>query len=223
MGQKVNPNGFRYGITKDRVANWNGNKKQFVANVIEDSKIRDFIEGFVRQYQIGKVDIIRDAENNVNLKLHSAKPGVILGEGGKTVKELIVKVQKAVKNKNLKLTIDVVAIDKPELNARLVAEDIATQLENRGSFRRAQKMVIRNSLRAGAVGIKTQVSGRLNGADMARAEGYTEGEMKLHTLRQNVDYAKATARTTYGAIGIKVWISLGEILEGDKNASTKKN
>ena len=146
----------------------------------------------------------RTQNSEVQVKVFSAKPGVILGEGGKNLEKLTKDVKKHTRNRDLKLTINVVAIEKPEINAKLIAEDIAIKLENRGSFRSAQKQAIRFALKNGAKGIKTSVSGRLNGVDMARTEGYTEGEMKLHTLRQNVDYATATARTTYGALGIKV-------------------
>ena len=214
MGQKVNPNGFRYGITKKHEATWYADKNEYAKFLLEDSKIRKYVEKFVRKYSIGKVEILRNQNGQVSLKIFTAKPGVILGEGGKNAQSFSKDIQKFTRNKKLNLNLEVVSINKPELNARLVAEDIAIKLENRGSFRAAQKFAIRSALRAGAKGIKTQVSGRLNGADMARAEGYTEGEMKLHTLRQDVEYAKATARTTYGAIGVKVWISKGEILEG---------
>ncbi len=216
MGQKVNPNGFRYGITKKHEATWFAGKENFSKFLVEDKKIRDYLEQFVREYAIGNVEILRNQKEEVTVKILTAKPGVVLGDKGANVEKLTVAIQKATKNKKLKLNIDVSVIEKPELNARLVAEEIAIKLENRGSFRAAQKWSIRSALRSGAKGIKTQVSGRLNGADMARSEGYTEGEMKLHTLRQNVDFAKATARTTYGAIGIKVWISKGEILDGGK-------
>ncbi|MGY6171912.1 30S ribosomal protein S3 [Candidatus Mycoplasma pogonae] len=216
MGQKVNPNGFRFGITRKHNATWFATKANFAANLLEDVKIREYVEKFVREYQIGNVEIQRDQNNRVTLTIHTAKPGVILGQGGENVKKMTLAIQKFTKNKKLDLKIDVREIAHPELNARLVAEQIAMRLENRGAFRQAQKFAIRNALKAGAKGIKTQVSGRLNGVDMARTEGYTEGEMKLHTLRQNVDYAQATARTTYGALGIKVWISLGEVKEGDK-------
>ena len=216
MGQKINPNGFRFGITKKHNATWFANKADFGTFLLEDQKIREFIEPFTREYAIGKVEILRNQEKNVNVKIHSAKPGIILGDGGKNLEVFKKNIQKHTRNRKLDLTVDVVSIDKPELNARLVAEDIAIKLENRGSFRAAQKWAIRAAFKAGAKGIKTQVSGRLNGADMARAEGYTEGEMKLHTLRQDVDYAKSTGRTTYGAIGIKVWISKGELLDGGK-------
>ncbi|MGZ9413205.1 30S ribosomal protein S3 [Mycoplasma sp. 480] len=216
MGQKVNPNGFRYGITKKHNVNWFADKANFATYLLEDVKIREYVEKFVRDYQIGQVEIRRDQNNKVTLTIHTAKPGVVLGQGGENVKKMTTDIQKFVKNKKLNLSIDVVEIQKPELNARLVAEQIAIKLENRGSFRVAQKFGIKVALKAGAKGIKTQVSGRLNGVEMARAEGYSEGEMKLHTLRQNVDYAQATAHTTYGALGVKVWISLGEVKEGDK-------
>ncbi|WP_033160839.1 30S ribosomal protein S3 [[Mycoplasma] collis] len=216
MGQKVNPNGFRYGITKKHEVNWFATKENFATYLLEDVKIREYVEKFVREYQIGKVEIKRDYRNKVILLIHTAKPGLVLGQGGENVKKMVVDIQKFVKNKKLNLSIEVIELSQPELNARLVAEQIAIKIENRGSFRVAQKFAIRNALKAGAKGIKTQVSGRLNGVDMARTEGYNEGEMKLHTIRQNVHYAQATARTTYGALGIKVWISLGEYKEGDK-------
>lgn len=216
MGQKVNPNGFRFGITKKHNVTWFADKADFATFLLEDVKIREYVEKFVREYQIGKVEISRDQNNKVTLTIHTTKPGAVLGQGGENVKTMITNIQKFVKNKNLNLNIEVVELEKPELNARLVAEAIAVKLENRGSFRIAQKFAIRTALKAGAKGVKTQVSGRLNGVEMARAEGYSEGEMKLHTLRQNVDYAQATAHTTYGALGIKVWISLGEVKEGDK-------
>lgn len=214
MGQKVNPNGFRYGITKPQNATWIASKEKFSLFLLEDLKIRDYLEKFVREWQIGYVEIKRTQNEKVTVLIHSAKPGVILGQEGANVKDLIINLQKVTKNKKLDLKIEVINIEKPGLNARLVAEDIAIKLENRAPFRMAQKFAIRNALTSGAKGIKTKVSGRLNGVDMARSEGYQEGEMKLHTLRQNVDYATATARTTYGAIGIKVWISLGDIKEG---------
>ncbi|UWD34295.1 30S ribosomal protein S3 [Mesomycoplasma molare] len=216
MGQKVNPNGFRYGITKKHNVNWFADKSHFSTYLLEDVKIREYVEKFVREYQIGKVEIRRDQNNKVSLIIHTAKPGVVLGQGGENVKKFTTDIQKFVKNKKLNLNIEVIELDKPEINARLVAEQIAIKLENRGSFRVAQKFAIKVALKSGAKGIKTQVSGRLNGVEMARAEGYSEGEMKLHTLRQNVDYAQATAHTTYGALGVKVWISLGEVKEGDK-------
>lgn len=223
MGQKVNPNGFRYGVTKQHNTKWFADKDKFGDYLVEDAKIYKFFDKLVRQYQIGQIQVQRRNDNKVTVLLHTSRPAAILGQEGKNIQELTVKVQKFVKNKNLDLRIQVVELKKPDLSARLLAEMIATKLENRESFRQAQKIAMRAAMKSGAKGIKTMVSGRLNGVDMARSEGYSEGEMRLHTLRQNVDYATATARTTYGAIGVKVWVSLGEILEGEKNASTKKN
>ena len=216
MGQKVNPNGFRFGITKEHNTTWYSDKANFAKLLLEDQKIYGYFDKLVRKYQIGGVKISRNQKNEVTVVLQSAKVGELMGENRSNLDKMTKEIQKLTRNRNLKLTIDVQVIEKPEINAKLIAEDIAIRLENRGSFRTAQKFAIRNALRSGAKGIKTKVSGRLNGADMARAEGYTKGEMKLHTLRQDVDYATATARTTYGAIGIKVWVSKGEILSGGK-------
>ena len=204
MGQKVNPNGFRYGITKEHNTIWYADKKNFAKLLLEDQKIYQYLEQFTREYEIGNMNIKRFQDGKVILYIHTAKPGAVL------VKDI----QKFTRKKKLDLTIEVVTNKKPALSAKLLAEEIAIKLENRGSFRNAQKQAIRDAMKAGAVGIKTKVSGRLNGVDMARSEGYSEGEMKLHTLRQNVDYATATARTTYGAIGVKVWLSLGDVKEG---------
>ena len=213
MGQKVNPNGFRYGITKEHNTIWYADKKNFAKLLLEDQKIYQYLEQFTREYEIGNMNIKRFQDGKVILYIHTAKPGAVLGQEGANVKKLVKDIQKFTRNKKLDLTIEVVAIEKPALSAKLLAEEIAIKLENRGSFRNAQKQAIRDAMKAGAVGIKTKVSGRLNGVDMARSEGYSEGEMKLHTLRQNVDYATATARTTYGAIGVKVWLSLGDVKE----------
>ncbi|UUD35994.1 30S ribosomal protein S3 [Mycoplasmopsis citelli] len=215
MGQKVNPNGFRYGITKAHNSTWYADKANFGTQLVEDAKIYKFFDKYVREYQLGKVNVQRNQKNKVNVVLHTAKPAVVLGSEGKNIQELTLKLKKALKNKNLDVNLQVLELKNPDLNARLLAEMIAQKLENRERFRTAQKIAIRSAMRNGAKGIKTAVSGRLNGVDMARTEGYSEGEMKLHTLRQNVDYATATARTTYGAIGVKVWVSLGEILEGE--------
>ncbi|WP_029905889.1 30S ribosomal protein S3 [Mycoplasmopsis opalescens] len=224
MGQKVNPNGFRYGVTKKHNSVWYSDKTTYGTNLVQAARIYDFFDKLVRQYQIGQVEVKRQQNDKITVFLHTAKKAKILGEGGKNLEAINVELHKYLKNKNLDINLQVVELAYPELNARLAAENIATRLESRESFRIAQKYVINDALKAGAKGIKTLVSGRLNGVDMARSEGYTRGEMKLHTLRQDVDYATATARTTYGAIGVKVWISKGEILEGVKsNATTKKN
>lgn len=224
MGQKVNPNGFRYGVTKSHNTTWFAEKQTFGNYLVQDAKIYKFFDKLVRRYQIGQVEIKRNASNKVTVFIHSAQPAKILGEGGQNITKLTLELQKYLKDRKTELNLQVVLLKEPALNARLAAEAIAQKLENRESFRIAQKIIINEALKAGAKGIKTAVAGRLNGVDMARTEGYSRGEMKLHTLRQNVDFAKAIARTTYGAIGVKVWISKGEILEGDKkHASTKKN
>ncbi|QJG67141.1 30S ribosomal protein S3 [Mycoplasma phocoenae] len=224
MGQKVNPNGFRFGITKEHNTKWYADKANYANLLIQDQKIYNFFDKLVRTYQIGNVKITRDQAGHVNVALFTAKPGSVLGTNGDNVKELTLSLKKAIQDKNLNVNIEVIELKNPDLNARLLAEAIAVKLENRGSFRQAQKFAIRSAMRAGAKGIKTAVSGRLNGVDMARKEGYSEGEMKLHTLRQDVDYATATARTTYGALGVKVWVSLGEKLnKGDADVTTEKN
>ncbi|PAF55401.1 30S ribosomal protein S3 [Mycoplasmopsis agassizii] len=222
MGQKTNPNGFRYGITKNRNSIWHVDKKDFADLLIEDQKIYQFFDKLVRQYQIAKVEIKRNKEK-VNVLVHTAKKGAMLGQDASNIATITTNLQKALRKKNYPIKIDLINLDDANLSARLLAEQIAIDLENRRPFRIAQKFAIRNALKAGAKGIKTSVSGRLNGVDMARTEGYAEGLMKLHTLRQNVDYATATARTTYGAIGVKVWISLGDIYEEGKHATTKEN
>ena len=243
MGQKVNPNGFRYGITKPHNTVWYADKAQFATSLLEDQKIYDFFDKKVREFLIGKVEIQRSQSNDIVVTLYTAKPAAVLGTNGENIKTWNTLLKKFIRNKKANITINVLELKRPDLNARLLAEGIAIKLENRGNFRLAQKFAIRAALKAGARGIKTSVAGRLNGVDMARTEGYTEGEMKLHTLRQNVDYAVTTAKTTYGILGVKVWVSLGEnnskedLLEskeekprrqfnrkgGEKHASTKKN
>ena len=243
MGQKVNPNGFRYGITKPHNTVWYADKAQFATSLLEDQKIYDFFDKKVREFLIGKVEIQRSQSNDIVVTLYTAKPAAVLGTNGENIKTWNTLLKKFIRNKKANITINVLELKRPDLNARLLAEGIAIKLENRVNFRLAQKFAIRAALKAGARGIKTSVAGRLNGVDMARTEGYTEGEMKLHTLRQNVDYAVTTAKTTYGILGVKVWVSLGEnnskedLLEskeekprrqfnrkgGEKHASTEKN
>ncbi|PZW01613.1 30S ribosomal protein S3 [Metamycoplasma auris] len=245
MGQKVNPNGFRYGITKAHNTVWYSDKANFASLLLEDQKIYDFFDKKVREFLIGKVQIRRNQNGAVIVYVFTAKPAAMLGTNGEKIKQMTQNLKRYLKNKSINIAIDVVELKNPDLNARLLAENIAIKLENRGSFRLAQKFAIKAAMKAGAKGIKTSVSGRLNGVDMARTEGYTEGEMKLHTLRQDVDYAVTTAKTTYGILGVKVWVSNGEILEnnavtskveqrverrprfsgkdGEKHASTKEN
>ena len=207
MGQKVNPNGFRFGITREHNAIWYSDKKNFAKYLHEDRRIREYFNKFTREYKIGNIVIKRNQKEEIVVFIHSASPGVILGQGSKNLKEILVNVKKYMKNKHINLKLEIINIEEPDLNAKLVADQIAIGLENRGSFRMLQKFAMRNAFKAGAIGVKTQVAGRLNGVDMARTEGYQQGIMALHTLRQNVDFASTSAHTTYGVIGVKVWIS----------------
>ena len=208
MGQKVNPNGLRLGINKDWEAKWYANGKDFSTILSQDIKIRNFIEKNMTNAGIAKVEIERNAKK-CEVVIHSSKPGVIIGHGGEEIEKLK-KQLSDITSENVQISI--VDIKKADLNAQLVADSIANQITNRASFRMAQKRAIRNAMKAGAKGIKTSVAGRLGGADMARSEHYTEGTIPLHTLRADVDYAVAEADTTFGKIGVKVWIYKGEIL-----------
>ncbi|WP_018659672.1 30S ribosomal protein S3 [Allofustis seminis] len=208
MGQKVNPHGLRVGVIQDWDAKWFANDKDFGDILHEDLAIRNLIDEKLSDASVSRVEIER-AANRVNVSIHTAKPGMVIGKGGSEVD--------ALRNELNHLTgkrvhVNVIEIKKPELDAQLVAENIAEQLENRIAFRRAQKQAIQRTMRAGAEGIRTQVSGRLNGADMARTEGFAEGTVPLHTIRADIDYAHVEADTTYGKLGVKVWISKGEVL-----------
>ena len=208
MGQKVNPNGLRLGINKDWDSKWYANKKDFSKYLANDVKIREYFEKDQKANGISKVQIERNSKRT-EVIVHTAKPGVIIGRGGEQIEAMKKDLSKLV---NEDIQISIVDIKKPDINAQIVADSIAAQIENRASFRMAQKRAIRNAMKAGAKGIKTLVSGRLGGADMARSEGYTEGTIPLHTLRADIDYATAEADTTFGKIGIKVWIYKGEVL-----------
>lgn len=209
MGQKVNPNGLRIGINKDWQAKWYANNTDFSKKLANDVKIREYIEKNLKNASIAKVEIERNAKDKCEVVVHTAKPGVIIGHGGEGIEALKKQISK-VAGEEIQITIK--DIKKADLDAQLVAESIANQITNRASFRMAQKRAIRSAMKAGAKGIKTSVSGRLGGADMARSEGYTEGTIPLHTLRADVDYGFAEADTTFGKIGVKVWIYKGEIL-----------
>ncbi|NLI68824.1 MAG: 30S ribosomal protein S3 [Bacilli bacterium] len=213
MGQKVNPIGFRVGVIRDWESRWYA-EKDYAELLHEDLKIREYLEDKLKNAALSKVEIER-AANRVNITIHTGKPGMVIGKGGSEVEKL----RKALSNLTGKrVHINIVEVKKVDLDAKLVAENIARQLEARISFRRAQKQAIQRAMRAGAKGIKTQVSGRLGGADIARAEHYSEGTVPLHTLRADIDYAHAEADTTYGKLGVKVWINRGEVLpEKTKN------
>ena len=212
MGQKVSPIGLRIGINKDWEANWYASGKDFSKYLENDLKIRKYMTKNLKDAAISKVEIERNGKRT-EVIVHTAKPGVIIGRGG----EEIEKVKKAIsKLVGEDIQISIVDVKKPDIDAALVASSIANQIENRASFRMAQKRAIRNAMKAGAKGIKTLVSGRLGGADIARSEGYSEGTIPLHTLRADIDYAHSKADTTFGKIGVKVWIYKGEILEDKK-------
>ena len=213
MGQKVNPKGYRVGVIKEWDSKWFADKKDFSDLLVEDVKIREFINKHAREAGIADVEIER-AVNNLKITIFTGKPGMVIGRGGAGVEELKNKLEKVAPGK--RIIINVEEIKYQDLSAQLVAENIANQLENRIAFRRAMKQSIQRTMRAGAKGIKTMVSGRVGGADMARSEGYSEGTIPLQTLRANIDYGFAEADTEYGKIGCKVWIYKGEVLPGEK-------
>lgn len=208
MGQKVNPHGLRVGIIKDWDTRWFAGKKDFADYLIEDVKLRDMLKKKLFHAGISRIEIER-AANRVRVNIFTAKPGILIGKGGTGIDSIKNDIEKFTKKSSI---VNVVEVKNPDLEAQLVAENIAAQLERRISFRRAMKQAIQRTMRAGAKGIKTMVSGRLGGADIARSEGYHEGTIPLQTLRADIDYGFAEASTTYGKIGVKVWIYKGEVL-----------
>jgi len=207
VGQKINPIGLRVGVIRDWESKWYADE-DYAELLHEDIKIREYLEDRLKTAAVSSIEIER-AANRVNITIHTGKPGMVIGKGGSEVEAL----RKALNEMTGKrVHINIVEVKKIDLDARLVAENIARQLESRISFRRAQKQAIQRAMRAGAEGIKTQVSGRLGGADMARTEHYSEGTVPLHTLRADIDYAHAEADTTFGKLGVKVWIYRGEVL-----------
>ncbi|AXF56657.1 30S ribosomal protein S3 [Salicibibacter kimchii] len=213
MGQKVNPIGFRIGVIRDWESKWYA-EKEYATLLHEDVKIREYIEERLKDASISSIEIER-AANRVNINIHTAKPGMVIGKGGSEV-EALRKNLNALTGKRVHINIS--EIKQADLDAKLVAENIARQLENRVSFRRAMKQSIQRTMRAGAKGIRTEANGRLGGADMARSESYNEGTVPLHTLRADIDFGTAEADTTYGKIGVKIWIYRGEVLptKGDR-------
>ena len=214
MGQKVHPNGLRVGIIKDWNLRWFAEKKDFGDLLVVDNKIRKLVKKEVFLSGVSKIEIER-ASNRIKVTVFTAKPGMVIGKSGAGVESLKEKIEKMTDKKTI---VNVEEIKNRDVNAQIVAEDIAAQLERRVSFRRAMKQAMGRTMRAGALGIKTAVSGRLGGADMARTEGYKEGNVPLQTLRADIDYGFAEADTTYGKLGIKVWIYKGEVLPGMKEA-----
>ena len=207
MGQKVNPHGLRVGVIKDWDSKWYA-EADFADNLVEDNKIRTYLKEKLYNSGVSRIEIER-ASDRVKVIVHTAEPGVVIGKGGAEIEKLKTEVQKFT---DKKLIVDIKEVKRPDKDAQLVAENIATQLENRVSFRRAMKSTMSRSMKAGAKGIKTSVSGRLGGADMARTEFYSEGTIPLQTLRADIDYGFAEADTTYGKVGVKVWIYKGEVL-----------
>ena len=210
MGQKVNPHGLRVGVIKDWDSRWYARNEKVGDLLVEDNKIRSYLKKTLYSAGIPKIEIERDSAK-VRIYLHCARPGVVIGKGGTEIEKLRQTCEKMMGKTTL---INIVEVRSPDLNAQLVAESIAQQLEKRISFRRAMKMAIGRSMKLGAKGIKTQVSGRLGGAEIARTEQYHEGTIPLQTLRADIDYGFAEAKTTYGRIGVKTWIYRGEVLAG---------
>ncbi len=217
MGQKVHPKGFRIGIIRDWDSNWYADR-DYTDLLHEDYKLRNYIKEHFYTAGISKVEIQRTG-NRVRITIHTAKPGIVIGRGGAEVEKLKVDL---IKMTNKSVNINIQEVKKPELDAQIVAENIAQQLEKRISFRRAMKQTVGRTMRAGAIGIKVAISGRLGGAEIARSEWYSEGKVPLHTLRADVDYGFAEANTTYGKIGIKVWVNRGEIMPEAKQRPKQK-
>jgi small subunit ribosomal protein S3 len=218
MGQKVNPHGIRVGVIKDWDSRWFAKDHLFGDLLVEDKKIRDFIKNAIYAAGIPKIEIERDSAK-IRIFIHCAKPGMVIGRGGQEIDKLRLKIEEMVKKP---VALNIVEVKSPDSNAQLVAESIAAQLEKRVSFRRAMKQAIARTMKIGSKGIKIAVSGRLGGAEIARSEHYHEGTIPLQTLRADIDYGFAEAKTTYGRIGVKVWIYKGEVLSNVKKTPKKE-
>ena len=218
MGQKVSPVGLRIGVNKDWDSKWYS-EKDFATYLHEDIKIRKLLNKELKEAVISKIEI-QKTKDSVTVNVVAARPGVIIGQDGKTVETLTKKITKIVNGRNVKL--NVVEVENPDLDAKVISRWIAEQLENRASFRTAQKKAMQRVVKAGAKGVKTLVSGRLGGADIARSEGYSDGVVPLHTIRADIDYAVSEAHTTYGRLGVKVWICRGEILPEKKTKNVEE-
>ena len=216
MGQKVHPTGIRLGIVKDWTSKWYANTRQFPDLLNTDLEVRDFLKKRLSQASVSRIQIDRPAKN-AHITIHTARPGVVIGKKGEDIDALRKEVAGMM---GIPVHINIEEIRKPELDAQLVAENIAQQLERRIMFRRAMKRSVQNSMRLGAGGIKVNIAGRLNGAEIARSEWYREGRVPLHTLRADIDYGFAQAKTTYGVLGVKVWIFKGEVF-GDQEEAEK--
>lgn len=224
MGQKVNPTGIRLGVIKDHTSVWYADKADYAKKLLNDLEVRNYLEGQLKNASVSRIEIERPAQN-AKITIHTARPGIVIGKKGEDVEKLRATVSDMM---GVPVHINIEEVRKPDLDAALVAQNVAGQLERRVMFRRAMKRAVQNAMRLGAKGIRIQVSGRLGGAEIARTEWYREGRVPLHTLRADIDYATAEAHTTYGVIGVKVWIFKGEILGGleqvraEKKAPAKK-
>ncbi|MET0291062.1 MAG: 30S ribosomal protein S3 [Steroidobacteraceae bacterium] len=212
MGQKVNPVGIRLGITRDWVSKWYAGKKQFPGHIFTDFRVREFLKKRLAEASVSRVHIERAAKK-VNITIHTARPGIVIGKKGEDIEKLRGETAKLLGMTVADVRLNVAEIRKPELDSKLVAEGIAQQIEKRVMFRRAMKRAVMSTMRSGALGMKVRLSGRLNGSEIARTEISREGRVPLHTFRADIDYATAEARTTYGVIGIKVWIFKGEVFD----------
>ena len=212
MGQKVNPVGIRLGITRDWVSKWYAGKKQFAEQIHTDFQVREFLRRKLADASVSKVQIERPARK-INVTIHTARPGIVIGKKGEDIEKLRAETAKLVSLPVADVRLNVAEIRKPELDSTLVAEGIAQQIEKRVMFRRAMKRAVMSTMRSGALGVKVRLSGRLNGAEIARTEWSREGRIPLHTYRADIDYGTAEARTTYGVIGVKVWIFKGEVFD----------
>ena len=218
MGQKINPTGLRVGVIKDWESRWYAKNADFGDMLVEDYNLREWLLTKLAPAGVPKIEIERDA-NRVRINIHCAKPGMVIGRGGSEIDKLKAECEKKL---GKDVSLNIVEIKSPDLNAQLVAESIASQLERRISFRRALKQAIGRTMKLGAKGIKTQVSGRLGGADLARTEHYHEGTIPLQTIRADIDYGFAEAKTTYGRVGVKVWIYRGEVLHDNANRRPRR-
>ena len=217
MGQKVHPTGIRLGIVKEHTSIWYADRDAYAKNLINDLEVRSFIEKKLESASVSRIVIERPAQT-ARITIHTARPGIVIGKKGEDVDKL----RKELSTKmGVPVHINIEEIRKPDLDAKLVAQNVAGQLERRVMFRRAMKRVVQNAMRQGALGIKVQVSGRVGGAEIARSEWYREGRVPLHTLRADIDYAPYEANTTYGIIGVKVWIFKGEVIGGVEEAESK--
>ena len=217
MGQKVHPIGIRLGIASDWNSKWYADSKQFPDFLENDLKVREFIKGELKNASVSRVQIQRPART-AHITIHTARPGVVIGKKGEDIEKLRIKVAEMM---GIPVHINIEEVRKPELDAQLVAESVAQQLERRIMFRRAMKRSVTNAMRLGAQGIKINVAGRLNGAEIARSEWYREGRVPLHTLRADIDFGFAEAKTTYGIIGVKVWIFKGEVFDFNRQGDSR--